>query len=581
MKEQVRTKVSEAVERLFSIKPPDFKVEKPRDEKHGDLATNVSFLLSKTLKKNPNEIAKELAEYLSRDPDLEEVEAVRGFVNLRFSRDFFLKEFSKLLEQGEEYYREDLGKGQKVQLEFVSANPTGPLHLGHGRGAVVGDTLARLLKFYGYDVTREYYINDAGRQVYLLGVSILFRYLELFGKENERPEIKELFQREGYRGEYVVELAKLLRESVGDLLLKGEVASAKERILSHGYPFELSYTERFSGGEEPDVELCSLFGLDAMMDEIRRDLSDMGIEFDVWFSERSLYERGLVEKLIEELSRKGLVYGSEGALWLRTSEFGDDKDRVLKKSDGSYTYFASDIAYHWDKFRRGFEKVIDLWGADHHGYIPRVKASLKMLGIPEDWLEVYLIQMVKLFKEGKEVKMSKRAGNFVPLRELMNDVGSDAVRFVFLTKRSDTPLDFDVDRVKEKSSENPVFYVQYAHARISGVFREFRERFGRDPESEDFSEFLKELKEETELKLIRKSIMMKDELMDVATRRDPHLITYALIDLAGTFHNYYNHHRIIGSEEKLMLGRISLLKGVRSALRIGLKLIGVSAPEKM
>ncbi len=582
MKEQVESKVKEAIKAVYNTDPPTFKVEKPRDEKLGDLATNVSFLLAKSLRKNPNDIAQELAEKLSKDGIFEKVEAVRGFINFRFSREFLIEEFSKLLEEGEEYFRENIGKGFKVQLEFVSANPTGPLHLGHGRGAVVGDTLARLFEFFGYDVTREYYINDAGRQVYLLGVSILYRYLELFGKEDQRPEIKELFEKEGYKGQYVIEIAQLIRKAVGQLLLERDrVREVYSLLLSHGFPFELSYTKKFSPSREPDVELCSAFGLDAMMDEIKRDLSEMGIEFDIWYSERSLYERGLVEKLIEKLRDRGYVYEAEGALWLKTSEFGDDKDRVLRKSDGSYTYFASDIAYHWDKFKRGFEKTIDLWGADHHGYIPRVKASLKMLGVPEDWLEIYLIQMVKLFREGKEVKMSKRSGEFVTLRELVEDVGADAVRFVFLTKRSDTPLDFDVDRVKEKSSDNPVFYVQYAHARISGVFREFKERFGKDPEKENYTDFLKELKEDAELRLVRKTLMIKDELRDITLSRDPHLITYTLMDLAGTFHNYYNHHRIIGSDEKVMLGRIALLKGIRTALRLSLKLIGVSAPEKM
>lgn len=576
MKERVERSVRDAVNKLFDIEPPQFKVEKPRDEKLGDLATNVSFLLARDLKKNPNEIASSLSEELSKEKIFEEVSAVRGFVNFRFSRDFLIEEFNRLLELGEEYFRENLGKGIRVQLEFVSANPTGPLHLGHGRGAVVGDTLARLFEFYGFNVTREYYINDAGRQVYLLGISVYHRYLELFGKED--LEIKEVFEREGYKGDYVIEIAKALKEAIGDLLLKGEVEEVKRILLSKTFDFELKYTK----GESKDVvELCSNFGLDMMMDEIRRDLSDMGIEFDVWFSERDLYKRGLVEKLIKELEKKGYVYEAEGALWLKTSEFGDDKDRVLRKSDGSYTYFASDIAYHWDKFKRGFEKVIDLWGADHHGYIPRVKASLKMLGIPEDWLEVYLIQMVKLFRGGKEVKMSKRAGDFVPLRELMDDVGSDAVRFVFLTKRSDTPLDFDVDRVKERSSENPVFYVQYAHARISGVFREVRERFGIDPEKQDLREFLKELKEDAELKLMKKVLMMKDELAEVTLSRDPHLITYNLIELAGVFHNYYNHYRIIGSDKKIMLGRLALLKGIGETIRLSLKLIGVSAPERM
>ena len=579
MKELIREKVKDAVLSLFQLELDNFKVEKPREEKFGDLSTNASFLLAKALKKSPKDIAIELSNFLSQDESFEEVSAVGGFVNFRFSRSYLIGEFKRLLSLKEDYFKEDLGKGAKVQLEFVSANPTGPLHLGHGRGAVVGDTLARLMKFYRYEVTREYYINDAGRQVYLLGVSILYRYLQFFHKEKERRDIEETFLKEGYKGEYIIELASLLRESVGELLLRGQVEEAKEKILSHGYEFALEYVPSLKSPSE--VELCSAFGLDAMMDEIKRDLKDMGIEFDVWFSEKSLYERGLVDKLIEELRRKNLVYESEGALWLKTSEFGDDKDRVLRKSDGSYTYFASDIAYHWDKFRRGFEKVIDLWGSDHHGYIPRVKASMEMLGIPPDSLEVYLIQMVKMFKEGKEIKMSKRSGEFVTLRELMNEVGSDAIRFVFLTKRSDTPLDFDVDRVKEKSSENPVFYVQYAHARISGVFREFKERLGENPEEGDFSDYLKELKEDAELKLIRKVLMMKDTLIEATTKRDPHLITYELIELAGLFHNYYNHHRILGQERPVTLARISLLKGIRNALRTGLKLIGVSAPEKM
>ena len=579
MKEHIRRRIDQAVRSLYGIDPPPYKVEKPRDEKLGDLATNVSFLLAKELRRSPADIARELAEALVGE-EFREVTPLKGFVNFRFSRDFLLREFGKLLRLDEEFFREDLGRGERIQIEFVSANPTGPLHLGHGRGAVVGDALARLLTFFGYRVTREYYINDAGRQVYLLGVSVLHRYLQLFGQEQE--EIREIFEREGYRGDYVVEIALLLKEAVGDLLLNPEGADkAKERLLQGNLPFPLRYTRSFAPRRDPRVELCAAFGLDVMMEEIREDLSRMNIDFDVWFSEQSLYERGLVEELIDLLRDRGFVYESGGALWLKTSQFGDDKDRVLRKSDGSYTYFASDIAYHWDKFRRGFDRVLDLWGADHHGYIPRVRASLKMLGVPEDWLEVYLIQMVKLFRGGREVRMSKRAGEFVTLRELVEEVGQDAVRFVFLTKRSDTPLDFDVDRVKEKSSENPVFYVQYAHARIAGVFREFRERYGRDPEVLDFSPFLKHLEVESEIKLVGKALMMKDELIEITLSREPHLITYYLVDLAGTFHAYYNHHRIVTADEKVTLARLGLLRGIRSALRLGLKLIGVSAPEKM
>ncbi len=307
----------------------------------------------------------------------------------------------------------------------------------------------------------------------------------------------------------------------------------------------------------------------------------MGIEFDVWFSERSLYDEGLVEELIKLLKEKGYVYEKEGALWLKTTAFGDDKDRVIRRSDGTYTYFASDIAYHYNKFKRGFNKVINVWGADHHGYIPRVKAAIEMLGIKKDWLEILLVQMVKLFKDGEEVKMSKRAGTFVTLRELLDEVGADAVRFIFLTKRSDTPLDFDVNKAKEKSSENPVYYVQYAHARIAGILREFRERYKKEVNKEELINYVDYLSEEAEERLIKKLLFVKDELIDIVQRREPHLLTYYLIDLAGDFHRYYNHHRILGMEEKVMLSRLALALGVKEVIKLLLGLMGVSAPERM
>ena len=580
MKDTVREKVKRSVKETWNIDPPQFKVERPKEEKLGDLAVNVAFLIAKTLKRSPQEIAEKLAERLKDDPAFSSVEPVRGFLNFRFSREFLIEEFRRLLQIGEDYYRENLGKGKKVQIEFVSANPTGPLHLGHGRGAVVGDALARMLEFFGFNVTREYYINDAGRQVYLLGVSVLFRYLESFGEENSRPEIKETFEREGYKGDYVREIAGLVKETVGEALLTGEdPLTVREKILSHSFPFPLNYTASFDGGS--DVDLLACFGMDALMDEIRRDLQDLGVHFDLWFSERSLYGDGSVENVLEDLKRRGYLYESEGALWVKTSQFDDDKDRVVVRSDGTHTYFASDIAYHLNKFRRGFEKVINLWGSDHFGYVPRIRSVLKMLEIPEEWLEIYMVQTVRLFRGGKEVKMSKRAGDFVTLRELLDEVGPDPIRFIFLTKRSDTPLDFDVDKVKEKSSENPVFYVQYAHARISGVFREFKERFGRDPEEMDLGKYLENLTEDQELRIMKKALMLRDELIEITLSRDPHVITYLLMDLASTFHNYYNHHRVIGSPEGIMEGRLGLLRGVRTALRVGLKLIGVTAPERM
>ena len=581
----IREVLQEKLKEFYGVELPErVKVEKPKEEAHGDLSTNVAFLLAKELKKAPLEIAKELAEILSKDKRFKSVEAVKGFINFKFSKDFLVEETKKVLILGEDYFKEDLGKEIRIQLEYVSANPTGPLHLGHGRGAVVGDTLARLMKFFNFDVTREYYINDAGRQVYLLGISILYRYLQECDRRDEEffKKLEDTFKEDGYRGEYVKEIAQRLKGLIGNKLCYPSKASLEElrkEIIQKEKDITLYYTEKYPPKDA--VELASNFGLDIMLKEIKEDLKAMNVDFDVWYSERSLYDKGLVEELINLLREKGYVYEKDGALWLKTSEFGDDKDRVVKRSDGTFTYFASDIAYHYEKFKRGFEKVIDIWGADHHGYIPRVKASLKMLSIPEEWLEILLVQMVKLFRGGKEVKMSKRAGTFVPLRELIDEVGQDAVRFIFLTKRSDTPLDFDVEKAKEKSSDNPVFYVQYAHARISGIFREFNERFRRDIGEKELANYLSHLKEKAEEKLMKKIVMFKDELVDITLKREPHLLTYYLIELASNFHNYYNHHRILGMEEEVMLSRLGLIRAVQKVIKLGLNLMGVNAPDRM
>jgi len=576
MKEVVEKALGELVGEL----PEGTRVEVPREKSHGDLATNLAFLLAKKLKKPPHLIAEELAKKLSSRPAFSSVEAVKGFINFRFSPDFLKEEFGKLLEEGaERYYREDLGRGKKVQVEFVSANPTGPLHLGHGRGAAVGDALSRLLKFFNFSVEREYYVNDAGRQVYLLGLSVLYRYLEGCPERDEElfKELKEAFEKDGYRGEYVKEIAERLRELIGNSMCREkDPFGVKEKILNKE-TLPLYYLKKY---EQKDlVELCADYGLDLMLKEIKEDLSLMGVEFESWFSERSLYDEGLVEEVLKLLKEKGYLYEKEGALWLATSRFGDDKDRVVRRSDGTYTYFASDVAYHYHKLRRGYEKVINVWGADHHGYVPRLKAALKMLEVPEDWLEVLLVQMVRLFRGGKEVKMSKRAGSFVPLRELLEEVGPDAVRFTFLTKRSDTPLDFDVDKVKEKSSENPVFYVQYAHARMAGIFREYGERYGELPPKEELARRLTELKEEEELELIKKALFFKETLVEAALKREVHLLPYYLMDLASSFHAYYNRHRILGTPH--MLPRLALVAGLKEVVRLGLSLMGVSAPDRM
>nr|BAL56359.1 arginyl-tRNA synthetase [uncultured Aquificae bacterium] len=551
MREALESSIKEAIKEIYGINIEGFTVERPKEESLGDLSTNVAFLVAKELKINPKDVAQELAKKLSNEKVL--AKASGGFINFIFSENVWREEFEKLLKEGEKYLVEDIGKGESVQIEFVSANPTGPLHLGHGRGAVVGDVLANLLETYGYRVVREYYINDAGYQVYLLGLSVFCRYMELFGVEDK--EIKDVFEREGYKGSYIKKLAEDVKAFYGDALLKEERQKAIERLRD--------------------------YAVKRLLEEIRDDLELLNIKFDVWYSERSLYEEGKVEQVINLLRERGYTYEKDQALWFRSTDFGDDKDRVLIRSDGTYTYFASDVAYHWEKYKRGFARVINVWGADHHGYLPRLKGALSALGVPQNWLHVQFVQMVRLFSAGQEVRMSKRTGEFVTLRELVEEVGPDAVRFTFLTKRSDTPLDFDIDLLKKKSSENPVFYVQYMHARIRGVFREVLSRFGIDADKEDLNKFVYNLREEQELKLVKKAVSLKDSIKEAALRWLPHTITYELIDLAKDFHNYYNHYRVIVEDKEVMLSRLALFKGIETSVKFALKLMKVSAPERM
>ncbi len=550
MKGFVERAIREKIKELYSIEIESFSLEPPREESYGDYATNVAFLLSKSLRKNPQEIAQELASKLSNH--LMTAEAVKGFVNIRLSEEFVREEFKGLLTKGQDYFFEPVEKPMYIQVEFVSANPTGPLHVGHGRGAVVGDVLSKLLQRLGHKVLREYYINDAGNQVYMLGLSVLHRYYELFGKED--PELREVFEREGYKGKYIKRLAKDLKAFYGEELLDLE----RERA----------------------IDLCKEYAHKRLLEDIKETLELLSVSFDSWFSERSLYERGLVEEVMQKLRERGYIYEKDGALWFKSSDFGDDKDRVVRKSDGSWTYFASDIAYHYQKFQRGFDKVINLWGADHHGYERRLIGALKALDVPEDWLKVEFVQMVRLISGGQEVRMSKRTGEFITLQELIEEVGKDAVRFVFLTRDSDTPLDFDIDLVKKNTTENPVFYVQYAYARIRGVFREVKERYGIDPDKENLREYLHGLSEE-DLRLTKKCLYLKDTFEAVAKTFSPHLITYSLLELAKSFHYYYNHHRVMVEDKNLMLLRLALFKGVEITLRTAFELLGIEAPERM
>ncbi len=546
MKREVEKMVLEALGRLGLDAKKKVQVDYPRDPKFGDYTTNAAMVMAKELRTNPRELAQRIAQALDY-PMIERVEvAGPGFINLFMKREWWYSAFSRLLEEGETFGNLDLGQGKRVQVEFVSANPTGPLHIGHGRGAAVGDSLARILEKAGYQVEREYYVNDAGRQIRVLGESIWARCMELMGQEVEFPQ-------DGYLGEYVVDLAKrALKELPGVMDLPRDEA----------------------------VERLARWGANEILEVIRKDLEAFGVTFDSWFSERTLYEKDLVNQALERLKEKGFIYDKEGALWFASSRLGDDKDRVVVRANGEPTYLASDIAYHALKADRGFDLLVDVWGADHHGYVPRIKAALEALGYPPDMLQVLLIQMVSLIKGGEKVSMSTRQGEFVPLAELVDEVGKDAVRFIFLTRKCDAHLDFDVDLAKSQTEENPVFYVQYAHARISSIFRTAQER--KIPVPQDFVRVdLTPLDLKEEMGLIKKVLQFPDLIEGMARSLEPHRLTYYLQELASAFHSYYNHYRVLVDDQGLREARMALAKGVQIVVREGLRLLGVDAPHSM
>ena len=553
MKEFVREKVADAVRKIYGddavalVEKASF--EKPKRKEFGDLATNVAFLLAKVVKQSPRSVAEEIVRVLRGIEDFESVEvAGGGFINFKLSQSFYSEVLRSVVET--DFFVSDIGKGKRVLLEYVSANPTGPLHVGHGRGAVVGDVLFRVMSLTGYRPEREFYINDAGRQIKLLGLSIYLRAKEIKGEEVTLPEDAYSGEVEIWGRNYIKELAEKLLELKPDLL-------------------ELP--------EDEAINVAAEFGKEELLKWIQEDLKELRVEFDSWFSERELYERGEVEKVLKILEEKGYIYEKDGALWLKTTLFGDDKDRVVRRSNGEYTYFASDIAYHYNKIERGYDKGIDIWGADHHGYIQRVKAAIAALGKDPDWLEIILIQLVKLFRNGEEIKMSKRKGNFIPLRWLIDQVGVDAVRFFFLLKRHDTPLDFDLDLAISTKSENPVYYVQYAHARLCSVLDKADER-GFKPSADH----LNLLKTEEEKELILRCYSLKYELQQAALRREPHRLTYYLIELASALHRFYNKHRVVDEgNRELSSARLYLVEGVRKTLEVGLGILNVKAPRRM
>ena len=534
---------------LFQI-PPGFEVqlEVPRVEAHGDFATNLALNLAKPSRSSPRDIATSFVEQLGDGDGLfAEVEiAGPGFINLVISPLAWYEVLNEIHLLQRNYGRSDFGHGKCVQVEFVSANPTGPLHVGHGRGAAVGDALASILEATGHRVEREYYINDAGTQIETLGRSVFLRYQQLLGRQVEFPETC-------YQGDYIQTLAKEMQEVYGD-----------------------SY---FNSSEEGILPLFSDFAASSILEGIRRDLEDFGVHYDRWFSENSLYENGAVDRVIETLKASGNIFEKDGALWFRSTALGDEKDRVVVRANGMTTYLASDLAYHQDKYLRGFDLVINLWGADHHGYMERMYAGVMALGRKREDLRLLLVQLVNLLRRGKQVTMSTRAGEFVTLKDVIDEVGRDAARFIFLTRRSDSPLEFDLELAKEKSADNPVYYVQYAHARISSIMRLAQERqLGLDdPENLD----LKRLSLSEEMALIKQLSLYPEVVENSARFLEPHRLPYYLTELASAFHSYYKHHRIIQDDLVLAQARYHLVKAIRVVIGNGLALLGVSAPEQM
>ncbi|WML46279.1 arginine--tRNA ligase [Neobacillus sp. PS3-40] len=526
---------------------PDVILEIPKEKAFGDYSTNMAMQLTRVAKKAPRLIAEELiAHFDLSKASIEKIElAGPGFINFYMNNSYLPDLIPSILEAGEKYGETSVGNHQKIQVEFVSANPTGDLHLGHARGAAVGDSLCNVLAKAGYDVSREYYINDAGNQINNLAVSVEARYFQALGLEKEMPE-------SGYHGADIIGIGKKLAEEFGDQYVK---ADEKERF-----------------------DFFREYSLKIEMAKLKKDLEDFRVGFDVWFSETSLYQNGKIDEALIALRKTGYIFEEEGATWLRSTEFGDDKDRVLIKNDGSYTYLTPDIAYHKDKLDRGFEKLINIWGADHHGYIPRMKAAIQALGYDRDALEVEIIQLVHLYKDGEKMKMSKRTGKAVTMRDLVDEVGLDAVRYFFAMRSSDTHMDFDLDLAVSESNENPVFYAQYAHARISSILRQGVEQGIQIDSNADFAL----IQAEKEVDLLKKLGEFPQVVSEAAQKRMPHRITNYIFELASTFHSFYNAEKVLDSDNlERTKARLALIKTVQITLKNAFALIGVSAPEKM
>lgn len=580
MSQDIKTHLADLLQTALKSVAPDhaatpIALERPKQESHGDFAANVAMQLARELKKNPREIAQQLVNELPPSAWVEKVDiAGAGFINFTLKAAAKTAVVQAVLAKAGEYGRSNAGGKQKVQVEFVSANPTGPLHVGHGRGAAYGASLSSLLAFVGWDVTREYYVNDAGRQMDILGLSTWLRYLGLY-------DINVPFPPNGYQGDYVRDMARQIKEAHGNKYLRPaadilagapDVEADKEGHLDA----LIANAKNLLG---PDWSYIHQHALSEQLADGKDDLEEFGVHFDVWFSEKSLFDTGLVAKCVEKLEAAGHLYVQNGAKWFRSTAFGDEKDRVVQRENGLFTYFASDIAYHLNKFDRGFDKVINIWGADHHGYIPRVKGALKALDQDEAKLHVALVQFAVLYRNGEKAAMSTRSGEFVTLRQLRGEVGNDACRFFYVLRKSDQHLDFDLDLAKSQTNENPVYYIQYAHARVCSVVKQWGDAGGNEAELAGAD--LSLLTHPRELAVAARLAAFPEVVANAAADLAPHQVAFYLKDLAADFHSYYNAERMLVDDAALARSRVALAAAVRQVIRNGMALLGVSCPASM
>ena len=580
MKDNIKKTLSEILEDLYSKVEPEIKnlkisIQDNKEKEHGDLATNIAMVLAKPLKKNPKEIAEEIKQNFVLDEKIIKIEvAGPGFLNFFLSKDSHGEILEQIQKENKDFGKSD-SKQSKVLIEYVSSNPTGPLHVGHGRGAVFGSVLSSLLEEAGFEVDQEYYVNDFGRQMNILAASVWIRYCQLFSSE-----IKMMQQ--GYQGDYLLPVAKKLKDEKSDSLFKIE-ESLIEKLNSEDQDDE--FTDQLVGSLrvilKEEFQYIREFALSEILHLIKADLEQCGVHHNAWFSESSLYGNdgdtdSKVDGSIEELKSRGFIYEEGGAVWFKSSSLGDDKDRVLKRGNGEYTYFASDVAYHLDKYDRGYDRVINIWGSDHHGYLPRVRAAMDACDRDINKLEVIFIQFANLVKAGKKVSMSTRSGDFITLNELMNEVTTEAARFFYINRKADQHLEFDLDLAKEQSKDNPLYYIQYAHARICSVLRKVENEF-KDFDSVELA-LLGSEKEIEILKLLRQYPQLIERS---AKAGEPHLLCYFLRDLSGVFHSYYNSEKFLIEDKELMTSRLFLLKGVKQVIANGLRVLGIKAPEEM